>query len=306
MKMTTREARLVREIPIREARVKCCGEYHQIYVMGNGRIRLPNHSKEDLENIETIQDLAESADSGSFRCLEVLRWWQLLFREGAWADTFGAPIDRFRKSDIYKKAMTTKSRATGEYYRRDETPAAIIEQLPKPLRSWAEQEVAERDHRARQRQTEVRALSPKSGRYLKLGHWERSRTVRAFYEEKYIAWGVGMEVTRGNVIYEVLRQTKMRPPLFIRGKVAVPVKIDTWAGINKVLPITKVTMRLYEPRLGETRKQVHSKYPDESYALIQGKLYPWEDLKKMVQLDLTLSTPTNNKRPTIGERNEHE
>lgn len=303
MKMTTREGRLVREIPIREARVKCCGEYHQIYVMGNGRIRLPNHSKEDLENVETIQDLAENADSGSFRCLEVLRWWQLIFQ--GW--NLQAPsVARFRRSDVYKKAMVTKSRATGEHYMRDETSAALIEQLPKPLRSWAEQEWEERNRRARQRTEEEYRPPRKSGRYLRLGHWERSRAVRAFYEKKYIAWGVGMEVTRGNVIYQVLRETKMRPPLFIRGKVAVPVKIDTWAGINKVLPITKVTMRLYEPRLGETRKQVHSKYPDENYALIQGKLYPWEDLKKMVQLDLTVSTPTNNKRPTIGERNEHE
>lgn len=115
-----------------------------------------------------------------------------------------------------------------------------------------------------------------------------------------------MEVTRGNVIYRVLQETKMRPPLFIRGKVAVPVQIDTYAGIHKILPITRVVMRLYEPRRGDDRKQVHSKYPDEDYALILGKLYPWEDLKKMLQLDLVLSSPVNNERPTIGERNEHE
>ena len=301
MKITTRESRLIREIPIREARVKCCGEYHQIYVMGNGRIRLPNHSKEDLENIETIQDLAESADSGSFRCLEVLRWWQLIFQ----GSNRTPSIDRFRGSDIYRKAMTTKSRTTGDHYLRGETAAALIEQLPKPLRSWAEQEWEERNHRARQRQAESHPF-PKSGRYLRLGHWERSRAVRAFYEERYIAWGVGMEVTRGNVIYRVLQETKMRPPLFIRGKVAVPVQIDTYAGIHKILPITRVVMRLYEPRRGDDRKQVHSKYPDEDYALILGKLYPWEDLKKMLQLDLVLSNPVNNERPTIGERNEHE
>ncbi len=291
MKLTKRERRLVREIPIREARVKCCGEYHTIQVLGNGRLRLPNHSGEDLESIETIQELSNRADSGSFRCLEVLRWWQLLFQDGR-----SAPLARFRNSAIYDEALAVKSRSSGEVYRKEETPAALIEQLPKPLRSWAKDEWETRGARAQAVQS--RKVPRRPVHFSRMGRWEKDVALRDARSRSYLRFGVPKEHLEPNwTLSEFFKTTPFRPPLFINGDIAVPWRMQPVSEIRGTR-IVRVHLRVFRPGASEGSAV---RLPDITVGLANDSLFSWEEIEVFLQDSVRNTPPLNTRKPTTGE-----
>tara|TARA_R110000824_G_scaffold88020_2_gene216602 strand:- start:606 stop:1496 length:891 start_codon:yes stop_codon:yes gene_type:complete len=186
-----KQRRLIRAFSVRTAKVRCLGRYHEIHVMGNGRLRLLHHDKEEVASMRTMQSMGESADVATCRCFQVLQWWRLLFTPSFdWRED--SELRLCPSSAWFQKAMTVKARADKGEYQRDASTAALLEQLPSQLRTWAA---------AQHKLTQGRPLFPrpaeKAGRWAKRDSWdnegrdyEKRERLRALMIRKYEALGV--------------------------------------------------------------------------------------------------------------------